>query len=161
MPFHLRGKNRGVHLRAGRIGFLSAGLSLLVCLGAVSLGAAQAAEAPRTINDCEKIQAADAYNQCLASFGPVAHEHGAKVDPEGTSKLKDSDFKDAPPASAATPGAAPVANAPAAEVAPDEKDKGARKSRRASRGHASRHYSTRGYSHHASGGRKSIQFDIH
>jgi len=150
MPFHLRGKNRGVHLRASRIGFLSAGLSLLVCLGAVSLGPAQAAEAPRTINDCEKIQAADAYNQCLASFGPVAHEHGAKVDPEGTSKLKDTDFKDAPPASATTPGAAP-----------DEKDKGARKSRRASRGRASRHYSTRGYSHHASGGRKSIQFDIH
>ncbi|MEJ0093534.1 MAG: hypothetical protein WDN46_08860 [Methylocella sp.] len=33
--------------------------------------------APSTINDCEKIQAADAYNQCLAIFGPVAHTHGA------------------------------------------------------------------------------------
>src|SRR5579875_1329298 len=31
--------------------------------------------APRTINDCEKIQAADAYNQCLALFGPVARGH--------------------------------------------------------------------------------------
>lgn len=29
--------------------------------------------APRSIADCEKIQATDAYNQCLASFGPVAH----------------------------------------------------------------------------------------
>lgn len=41
--------------------------------------------APRGINDCEKIQAADAYNQCLASFGPVARGHrsagvGAEVD---------------------------------------------------------------------------------
>jgi hypothetical protein len=33
------------------------------------------AAAPRTIDDCEKITAADAYNKCLASFGPVAHEH--------------------------------------------------------------------------------------
>jgi hypothetical protein len=31
--------------------------------------------APRTIDDCEKIQAADAYNQCLALFGPVARGH--------------------------------------------------------------------------------------
>ncbi len=38
---------------------------------------------PRTIADCEKIQAADAYNQCLASFGPVAHKHGVSADPEG------------------------------------------------------------------------------
>ena len=34
------------------------------------------AAAPRSIKDCEKIQAADAYNRCLASFGPVAHMHG-------------------------------------------------------------------------------------
>lgn len=31
-----------------------------------------AAAAPRNIGDCEQIQAADAYNRCLASFGPVA-----------------------------------------------------------------------------------------
>lgn len=36
-----------------------------------------------TIKDCEKIQAADAYNQCLASFGPVAHEHELKPVPAG------------------------------------------------------------------------------
>jgi len=35
--------------------------------------------APRTIDDCEKIDAADAYNQCLAAFGPVAHTHGVSV----------------------------------------------------------------------------------
>jgi hypothetical protein len=36
--------------------------------------------APRSIDDCEKIQAADAYNQCLALFGPVARGHGAAGD---------------------------------------------------------------------------------
>ncbi len=47
-------------------------------LGLLSFGlfAAPLLAAPRTINDCEKIQGADAYNQCLASFGPVAHLHG-------------------------------------------------------------------------------------
>ncbi len=33
--------------------------------------------APSSINDCEKIEAADAYNRCLALFGPVPHTHGA------------------------------------------------------------------------------------
>jgi hypothetical protein len=36
-----------------------------------------------TITDCEKIKAADAYNQCLASYGPVAHEHELKPVPAG------------------------------------------------------------------------------
>ena len=30
------------------------------------------ADEPRTIDECEKIQAADAYNQCLAKFGPTS-----------------------------------------------------------------------------------------
>jgi hypothetical protein len=38
----------------------------------------RAVAAPRTIQDCEKIGAADAYNQCLASFGPAAREHVLK-----------------------------------------------------------------------------------
>ena len=38
--------------------------------------ATPAGAAPNSINDCEKIEAADAYNQCLASFGPVAHTRG-------------------------------------------------------------------------------------
>jgi hypothetical protein len=35
--------------------------------------------APRTIDDCEKIQAADAYNQCLAIFGPIAHRRSVSA----------------------------------------------------------------------------------
>jgi hypothetical protein len=40
---------------------------------------APAQAAPSSISDCEKIEAADAYNQCLALFGPVAHTHGASA----------------------------------------------------------------------------------
>ena len=43
--------------------------ALALLLLAVLSGAARAEE-PRVIADCEKIQAADAYNQCLAKFGP-------------------------------------------------------------------------------------------
>ncbi|WPP03639.1 hypothetical protein [Methylocella tundrae] len=35
--------------------------------------------APSSISDCEKIQAADAYNQCLALFGPVPRGHSASA----------------------------------------------------------------------------------
>src|SRR5579863_5843980 len=44
-----------------------------VMLGACGLLLGPLSAAPRSIADCEKIQATDAYNQCLASFGPVAH----------------------------------------------------------------------------------------
>ncbi|WP_159730275.1 hypothetical protein [Methylosinus sp. Ce-a6] len=37
-----------------------------------------AAAEPRSIGDCERIQAADAYNRCLASFGPAAHARNAR-----------------------------------------------------------------------------------
>jgi hypothetical protein len=40
----------------------------------------QSKAAPRNIDECEKIQAADAYNLCLASFGPVARGHHAFAD---------------------------------------------------------------------------------
>jgi membrane-bound lytic murein transglycosylase B len=40
--------------------------------------------APQSIEDCEKIEAADAYNNCLASFGPEAREHKLSPNvPEG------------------------------------------------------------------------------
>ncbi len=39
--------------------------------------------APRNIDECEKIQAADAYNLCLASFGPVARGHHGSADDVG------------------------------------------------------------------------------
>jgi hypothetical protein len=55
--------------------------SILVA-AAIALAGSAAAEAG-TIKDCEKIQAADAYNQCLASFGPVAHQHELKPVPPG------------------------------------------------------------------------------
>jgi hypothetical protein len=78
--------------------------------------------APRGIGDCEKIQAADAYNQCLALFGPVARGHG------GTRAGADVDSQDAE----ATPG---NANALVATAADSGRDHGAR--------HASRHGWTR------------------
>ncbi len=49
---------------------------------------AVASAAPRTIDDCEKIDAADAYNQCLAVFGPVAHTHG------GSTQIQDASDSD-------------------------------------------------------------------
>lgn len=55
---------------------------LLIVLSAVA-GAATLPAAAATIQDCEKIKAADAYNQCLASFGPAAHEHELKPVPAG------------------------------------------------------------------------------
>lgn len=58
---------------------------MIACLMAAVFAASSASAAPRTIEDCEKIQAADAYNQCLASFGPAAHEHAHSADPEGAS----------------------------------------------------------------------------
>ncbi len=48
----------------------------LACLA--GLLALPAHAEPRSIDDCEKIQAPDAYNQCLASFGPVAKEHNLR-----------------------------------------------------------------------------------
>lgn len=49
----------------------------------IALLALPLAAAPRSIRDCEKIQGADAYNQCLASFGPVAHMRGMGSAPGG------------------------------------------------------------------------------
>lgn len=37
-----------------------------------------AAAQPRGIGDCEQIQAADAYNRCLASFGPAVGARNAR-----------------------------------------------------------------------------------
>jgi hypothetical protein len=39
--------------------------------------ATPAAAGPRTIDDCESIKEASAYNLCLASFGPVRGQRGA------------------------------------------------------------------------------------
>ena len=56
--------------------------SILTAVFAAALIAApaQSNATPRSIDDCEKIQPADAYNQCLALFGPLARGHGAAGD---------------------------------------------------------------------------------
>ena len=56
--------------------------SILTAVFAAALIVApvQSSATPRSIDDCEKIQAADAYNQCLAAFGPLARGHGAAGD---------------------------------------------------------------------------------
>jgi hypothetical protein len=51
-----------------------------IFVAALVAAPAQSKAAPRSIGDCEQIQAADAYNQCLALFGPVARGHGAAGD---------------------------------------------------------------------------------
>jgi hypothetical protein len=56
---------------------------LILIFVAMALAMQPQNAAAETIKDCEKIKAADAYNQCLASFGPVAHEHELKPVPAG------------------------------------------------------------------------------
>jgi hypothetical protein len=46
------------------------------------------ARAQATINDCESIQAADAYNQCLAKFGPSSKQNN--LEPERAADVKNS-----------------------------------------------------------------------
>lgn len=65
-----------------------------------TLAALPAAAAPRSIADCESIQAADAYNRCLASFGPVAAGHSvqkalpyAEPSEARTSDMRSSDMR--------------------------------------------------------------------
>jgi hypothetical protein len=60
-------------------------LLLFTALGA-ALIAVPLYAAPRSIKDCEKIQAADAYNRCLALFGPVAHVHELAPVPAGANR---------------------------------------------------------------------------
>ncbi|AZG75667.1 hypothetical protein EHO51_02315 [Methylocystis rosea] len=48
-----------------------------VFFAASLLFAAPALAASRSIDDCEAIKEADAYNRCLASFGPTRGQHGA------------------------------------------------------------------------------------
>lgn len=52
------------------------GLTLAVAAFLAGL-VAPALAAPRSIDDCEAIKEADAYNRCLASFGPTRGERGA------------------------------------------------------------------------------------
>lgn len=92
-------------------------LTLLCGWLAGSVACAQA-----TIEDCEKITAADAYNQCLAKFGPTSKVKS--LEPE-----KPSDFKSGPAEAAAT--AAPKARA--------SRHAGGRRRGRATRGGGRKH----------------------
>lgn len=58
-------------------------LPLILIVTIFGLAAQSGNAATGSIQDCEKIQAADAYNRCLASFGPVAHEPDLKPVPAG------------------------------------------------------------------------------
>jgi len=74
----------------------------LIFAAALIAPSAVSVAAPRTIDDCEKIQAADAYNLCLASFGPVAHTHGAAAK-EAKADASADDVEETEPAAAAPP----------------------------------------------------------
>ena len=71
----------------------------LSVIGVLAIGILMSplAHAQATIDDCEKIQAADAYNQCLAKFGPTSKVHS--VEPE-----KPGDMKASPAEAAASAG---------------------------------------------------------
>jgi hypothetical protein len=60
-------------------------LTLVATLALASVALAHAA--PQSINDCEKIADPDAYNRCLADFGPAAHEHHVSQDGPGASPV--------------------------------------------------------------------------
>lgn len=91
--------------------------------------------AQASIDECEKIQAADAYNQCLAKFGPTSKVKS--VEPE-----KPGDMKNSSAEAIASSGSA-------------------RHGHRASR-HASLRRGRGGHSsgRHASGGRKHMSFSV-
>jgi len=70
--------------------------ALALCLCSVAAARGQA-----RIEDCETIQAADAYNQCLAKFGPTS-----KV--KSVEPVKPGDIKDSSAEAAASAAAAPA-----------------------------------------------------
>lgn len=114
---------------------------LALCLAGV-VASATAARAQARIEDCEKIQAADAYNQCLAKFGPTS-----KV--KSVEPVKPGDVKDS--------------SAEAAAGAHARISRGVRHvSRGRSRGHARGHGHAVSHRHsgRASGHRKRATFEI-
>jgi hypothetical protein len=115
--------------------------ALALCLAATSLPASLAFAQAR-IEDCEKIQAADAYNQCLAKFGPTSKVKS--VEPVRPGDVKDSG-----------------AEAAAGASAPTSSRHGRHASRGRSRGRVYGHRTSRRHSGgRASGHRKRATFDI-
>ena len=105
----------------------------LVAVTLIGLTTVTAAHAQATISDCEKISAADAYNQCLAKFGPPSK--GGNLAPERPGDVKGSSEEAA--AAAGKPKGAGKAVA--------------RRSRHGRGGHFARH---------GGGGRKRMTFSI-
>ena len=64
---------------------LSSSIAVAMAIGLVSV---TTAHGQARIDDCEKIQAADAYNQCLAKFGPESKVKS--VEPERPGDIKAS-----------------------------------------------------------------------
>jgi hypothetical protein len=102
--------------------------------------AAPAGAAPSSINDCEKIEAADAYNQCLALFGPVAHAHGASAKDFGGDGAR------------AGAGADVVQSATPDDSAPAQSGRHGRRGRHA---HGRSYAHAAGHAHHQRHGRES------
>ena len=107
------------------------------------------ARAQVRIEDCETIQAADAYNQCLAKFGPTSKVKS--VEPVKPGDIKDSGAEAAAGAGAPKGGHASGRGAPV---------KGSRHTARHvrhshGRGHAISHRSGK-----PSGGRKRMTFSV-
>ncbi len=70
IPGQGRGAPQSLRLHAARTG-------VLALLMAATLAGAPASARPLKIDDCEAIKDANAYNLCLASFGPTRGQHGA------------------------------------------------------------------------------------
>ena len=67
---------------------LAMGFSLGVMSSGLVFAVPARADEPRKIDDCEKIQAADAYNQCLAKFGPSSKLHNLEPEKPGDVKAR-------------------------------------------------------------------------
>ena len=96
----------------------------------IGLASIAAAHAQSSIADCEKISAADAYNQCLAKFGPTSK--AGNLEPERPGDVKGSSEE-------AAAAAGPAKG-------------GGKAARRGRRGHG-------GYARHGSG-RKRMTFSV-
>ena len=133
---------KDVHHTLGRS---AAALALCFALVAASVTAARA---QARIEDCESIQAADAYNQCLAKFGPTS-----KV--KSVEPVKPGDIKDNSAEAAA--GAGKGGGAPGAMAATKGSGHGHYRGRR---GHGGGHVVSHRRSGKSSGGRKRMTFTI-
>ena len=67
--------------------------STVLAMGLICALAGFASAAPQSIGDCEKIADPDAYNRCLAAFGPAMRPQKFTNVPSGTATVTDADTK--------------------------------------------------------------------